>query len=190
MIVRGDAENARRWLNDRIYPELGSRPADSVAPAEVLALIRRVAKEGHAKTAEYIRQTLSRIFQHGVRNLCCKGDPAHACRGAIVVPPAVHHRPLCRTRVRSSGRILHFSRSDNLITEIVAQVLRRAQVNTSTRGKDSQLGLDARQPKQPRFMAWLEFNEQVYVAVRPVCAPQRRAEERQASNMVAAADRR
>jgi integrase len=87
-------ENARRWLDDRIYPELGSRPADSVEPAEILALIRRVAEEGHAKTAEYIRQTLSRIFQHGVRNLRCKGDPAHACRGAIIVPPATHHRPL------------------------------------------------------------------------------------------------
>ncbi len=57
-------------------------------------MIRRVADEGHAKTAEYIRQTLSRIFQHGVRNLRCNSDPAHACRGAIVVPPATHHRPL------------------------------------------------------------------------------------------------
>jgi integrase len=77
-----------------VYPEIGKRPANAIEAAEVLALIRSVAEEGHAKTAEYIRQTLSRIFQYGVRNLRCKSDPAHACRGAIVVPPAVHHRPL------------------------------------------------------------------------------------------------
>jgi hypothetical protein len=87
-------ENTRRWLNNRVYPEIGKRPANVVEPAEVLALIRSVAEEGHAKTAEYIQQTLSRIYQYGVRNLRCQSDPAHACRGAIVVPPAVHHRPL------------------------------------------------------------------------------------------------
>lgn len=87
-------ENTRRWLDARVYPEIGKRPANAVEPADVLALIRSVADEGHAKTAEYVRQTLSRIFQYGVRNLRCQSDPAHACRGAIVVPPAVHHRPL------------------------------------------------------------------------------------------------
>jgi hypothetical protein len=88
-------DNTRRWLDDRVYPEIGGRPADAVDPADVLALIRRVAKEGHAKTAEYIRQTLSRVFQHGVRNLRCKTDPAHACRGAIAVPCGSSSPPVC-----------------------------------------------------------------------------------------------
>jgi hypothetical protein len=55
-------ENTRRWLDDRVYPQIGGHPSDAVDPADVLALLRSVADEGHAKTAEYIRQTLSRIL--------------------------------------------------------------------------------------------------------------------------------
>ena len=51
---------------------------------------------------------------------------------------------ICRIRVRSSGCILHFGRAHNLVAEIAAQVLRRAQVNPSTRGETRQLGLDTR----------------------------------------------
>jgi integrase len=87
-------ENNRRWLDDRVHPALGNRAADSIEPGEILELVRRVAKEGHANTAECIRQLLSRVFRHAVRNMRCKSDPAHACRGAVVVPPAIHHRPL------------------------------------------------------------------------------------------------
>jgi hypothetical protein len=51
---------------------------------------------------------------------------------------------MCRTRVRSSGCILHFGRTDNLVAEIAAQVLRGAQVNPSIRSENRQLGLAAR----------------------------------------------
>jgi integrase len=52
-----------------------------------------VAKD-HPKSAEYIRQTLSRIFIYGVRNQRCVNDPAHAVRGAIVVPAPVSYQPM------------------------------------------------------------------------------------------------
>jgi integrase len=86
-------ENNRRWLDKRIYPAIGRRPAADVTSAEVLALVRDVAKD-HPKSAEYIRQTLSRIFIYGVRNQRCVNDPAHAVRGAIVVPPPVSYEPM------------------------------------------------------------------------------------------------
>jgi integrase len=91
-------ENARRWLDKRIYPAVGRRIAAEVTSADVLALVKDVAAK-HAKTAEYIRQMLSRIFTYGVRNLRCPSDPAHAVRGAITVPPAIHHRPLVEAEI-------------------------------------------------------------------------------------------
>jgi integrase len=87
-------KNTRRWLDARIYPTIGDRPADLIEPGEILDLIRGIANEGHANSAECIRQLVSRVFRYGVRNMRCKSDPAHVCRGSIVVPPAVHHRPL------------------------------------------------------------------------------------------------
>lgn len=91
-------ENHRRWLDKRVYPAIGRRPAMEVTSVDVLALVRDVAVE-HAKTAEYIRQTLSRIFTYGVRNLRCPNDPAHAVRGAITVPPPIHHKPLTSAEI-------------------------------------------------------------------------------------------
>lgn len=91
-------ENARRWLDKRIYPAIGRRPAAAVTSADVLSLVKDVAAK-HAKTAEYIRQMLSRIFTYGVRNLRCPNDPAHAVRGAVTVPPPVHHKPLTAAEI-------------------------------------------------------------------------------------------
>ena len=91
-------ENHRRWIDQRVYPAIGRRPAAEVTSADVLSLVKDVAAE-HAKTAEYIRQMCSRIFTYGVRNLRCPNDPAHAVRGAVTVPPAVHHKPLTAAEI-------------------------------------------------------------------------------------------
>lgn len=86
-------QNSRRWLDQRIYPPIGTRPASDVTAAEVLGLVKDMAKD-HAKSAETVRQMLSRIFVYGVRNQRCTSDPAHAVRGAIIVPPAVSYKPM------------------------------------------------------------------------------------------------
>ncbi|MEP7242470.1 MAG: Arm DNA-binding domain-containing protein, partial [Gammaproteobacteria bacterium] len=63
--------NTRRWLDQLVYPEMGSRIADEVTSADVLVLVKRIAAT-RPKTAEYVRQTLSRVFTHGINNLRCK----------------------------------------------------------------------------------------------------------------------
>lgn len=86
-------QNARRWLDQRIYPAIGSRTASEVTSTDVLGLVKDMAKD-HPKSAEYVRQTLSRIFVYGVRNQRCSSDPAHAVRGAVIVPPPVSYQPM------------------------------------------------------------------------------------------------
>jgi integrase len=68
-------------------PEIGA--------AEVLRLIKRVAKT-KATSAEWLRQTVSRVFAYGIRTLRApKGfNPAEAVRGAIIVPDQKHHPKL------------------------------------------------------------------------------------------------
>jgi integrase len=84
-------DSTRRWLDKRIYPSFGTRPADSITTTEILGFIKGIRQK---KTAESIRQLLSRVFRYGVLHERGKSDPAHACRGAIVVPQAEHHKPL------------------------------------------------------------------------------------------------
>lgn len=86
-------QNNRRWLDQRIYPAIGSRTASDVTAADVLGLVKEMAKQ-YPRSAEYVRQMLSRIFVYGVRTQRCDTDPAHAVRGAIIVPPVVSYQPL------------------------------------------------------------------------------------------------
>lgn len=87
--------NARRWLDNYIGPKLGPQPVSELQhePAEILSLIQTIA-ESHPKTAEDVRKTLVRIFQRAIVTLRAKQNPARECAGAIVVPPAVHHKPM------------------------------------------------------------------------------------------------
>jgi integrase len=86
-------KQARSWLDTKIYPSMGGSPISEVEPADVLALCKGIAAT-HPKTGEYIRLTLSRIFSYAIRNLRAKHNPAREVQGAIVVPPAEHHKPI------------------------------------------------------------------------------------------------
>lgn len=83
----------RRWIDKHIKPAFGSRPVADVEPADVLALIKTIAR-AHPKTAEHVRQTCARIFQYAIRTLRAKQNPAREVAGAIVIPPTVHHKAL------------------------------------------------------------------------------------------------
>jgi integrase len=88
-------ENFRRWL-DLVYQDLGEKTLQEIEAADVLAILRRIAAAGTPATAEYIRQTISRVFNHGILNLRApRGfNPAESCRGAIKVPKKKHHPKL------------------------------------------------------------------------------------------------
>jgi integrase len=84
----------RGWLDNHVYPDLENRPLETIDAADVLALVRRLADEGKARTAENVRWLVSRIYSYAARNLKVKVNPAKELRGAVQVPPPKHHRPL------------------------------------------------------------------------------------------------
>ncbi|HEY3851876.1 MAG TPA: site-specific integrase [Steroidobacteraceae bacterium] len=57
----------------------------------MLALIKGIK---FAKTAEYSRQILSRVFSFAILNLKVKTNPAREVRGAVTVPQATHYKPI------------------------------------------------------------------------------------------------
>jgi len=87
-------DNARRWLEQDVYPAIGSRPVTEVKPADVLDIVRRVAEERGARSAEYLRQTLSQVYGHAIRNLRATTNPARDVRGAIEHPEPKRRAPL------------------------------------------------------------------------------------------------
>jgi integrase len=77
--------NARRWLDQDIYPALGSRPIREVTADHVERIIRQIAEKRGAKSAEYARFTLAGVFKSLPRALGV-GNPARDVAGLIEVP--------------------------------------------------------------------------------------------------------
>ena len=69
------ADNAKRFLEQDIYPALGSKPIRDVTPDDVECLVRKVAKKRGGKSAHYMRLTLAGIYKKLPRALNA-GNPA------------------------------------------------------------------------------------------------------------------
>lgn len=82
-------DRARRYLDQRILPEIGKWPIREVTPADVLKLLRKAEKAG-PHVAIVTRQTLSSVFEHAIVNLRADSDPTHPVRRAIKKPPVSH----------------------------------------------------------------------------------------------------
>lgn len=86
--------HTRHYLTRDLYPAIGNKPVRLIAPADILAIMRRLEEAGTACTANFVRQTASRVFQHAIRNLRAEYDPAQSLRGAVVMPRSKHRAAL------------------------------------------------------------------------------------------------
>lgn len=86
--------NMSRWIS-WANEDFGNKPLPEIEASDVLALIKRIAKE-YPTSAESCRQVVSRVFNYGIRTLrAAKGfNPAEAIKGAVIVPPKKHHPKL------------------------------------------------------------------------------------------------
>ena len=109
-------DNNRRFL-DRAYEDFGNKPLPEVEAADVLALIKKVEAKGTPVTAEYIRQTVSRVFNYGILNLLApRGfNPAEAIRGAVKVPKKQHRAKLEPDAIGPFIRTIRESAEDEAI---------------------------------------------------------------------------
>lgn len=85
---------AEAWLENDVYPLIGTRSIRDLKPADVLDAMRRFEDRGARTSAERLRSMLSQIFRYAVRNLRADSDPAHAVKAAVTVPDTKHHPTL------------------------------------------------------------------------------------------------
>ncbi len=91
--------STHRWLTKELYPAIGNKPMRSITPADILAIMRRLEEAGTACTANYVRQTASRVFQYAIRNLRADYDPVQSLRGAVVIPRPKHRAALAAKEI-------------------------------------------------------------------------------------------
>lgn len=80
--------NRIRWLLEKAYPTLGSKPIEVIRPRDVLAVLKQLEAEGILESARRLRSIISRVFRFSVDTGRIERDVAADLRGAIATPTA------------------------------------------------------------------------------------------------------
>src|SRR5436190_206303 len=97
---------------------------------------------------------------------------------------------MCKTRTRSSSRILHLRHPNYLLPEIATQIACGTQIDAPPPEQHGERLLHRHHVKQGRRCAGFELDQEVDVAVRACRALEGRPEERQLSDVVRPAELR
>lgn len=79
-----------RWLLDKAYPKIGTRPIAKITAHEVLLVLRSVEATGRYESARRMRSVLGRVFRYAVATTRAERDPTGDLRGALTVPKPKH----------------------------------------------------------------------------------------------------
>ena len=77
--------NAKRWLEQDIYPAFGPKPVGDVTADDVERLVRALAEKRGAKSAHYARLVLAQVFKSLPRDLRL-GNPARDVGVVVELP--------------------------------------------------------------------------------------------------------
>jgi integrase len=93
------------WIFERLlYPYLGNRPVRTLAPPDVLAVLRRIESRGKIETAHRAKQRISQVMRYAIATGRADRDPIPDLRGAL--PPLnTEHRPAV-TEPKRVGELL------------------------------------------------------------------------------------
>lgn len=79
-----------RWLLDKAYPKIGTRPIAKITAHEVLLVLLSVEATGRYESARRMRSVLGRVFRYAVATTRAERDPTGDLRGALTVPKPKH----------------------------------------------------------------------------------------------------
>jgi len=98
-------------LQRDVFPAIGAKPIDAIAPPDLLNAIRSVELRGCGQTARRIRQRCSAIFGMAIAEGWCTTNPAATIAQALLPPkltqphPALTQIESCRELLRACDRI-------------------------------------------------------------------------------------
>ncbi len=93
-----------RRFEHNVFPLIGRRPINEVGAPELLRVIRKMESDGIAHSAVRTLSNCGHIFRYAVATGRVQRDIAADLRGAVYVPPVVHHPTI--TDERAVGELL------------------------------------------------------------------------------------
>jgi len=97
--------NKARWaLETYVFPEMGSRPINSITTPELLAVLKKIESKGLLETARRTKQRCGQVLRHAIGLGCCTRELTVDMRGLLEAPIVKHHAAL--TNPREVGQLL------------------------------------------------------------------------------------
>lgn len=75
----------------RMGPAFARLPISSIAPPDILAVLRRIEAKGNYETARRVLQLAGRVFRYAVATARLSSDPSRDLRGALTAPTPKHY---------------------------------------------------------------------------------------------------
>lgn len=98
------SDRTRRLLENDLYPYLGHRPINDIAPPELLAVLRKVEARGAVDMAHRAKQTAGQVFRYAVATGRAERDPSGDLLGALKDRKKKHYAAI--TDPRAVGPLL------------------------------------------------------------------------------------
>jgi integrase len=95
-----------RYLENDIFPYLGSRPIADIDAPELLETLRKIEKRKAHYIAGRVRQVSGQVFRYAIATARAKQDPSAALKGALTVRKTQHYAALGIKDVPDSIRTL------------------------------------------------------------------------------------
>jgi integrase len=85
--VEKHAQDVLDSLEGDVFPSIGSIQMRDIAPADVLAVLRKIESRGARETAKRVRQRISAVFIYAVATGRANGDPAGLLKTVMAPQP-------------------------------------------------------------------------------------------------------
>jgi integrase len=83
-----------KWFASLLQKGIGDRPIGEIEPLEILAVLKKIEKQGNHETAKRTRAFAARVFRYAVVTGRAKFNPAADLGEALVVPKVKHYAAL------------------------------------------------------------------------------------------------
>ncbi|HHR6043390.1 TPA: tyrosine-type recombinase/integrase [Providencia alcalifaciens] len=138
---KGYASEILRCFENDVFPFIGSRPIDQLAPLELLAVLQKIEKRGALEQASKIRRRCGEVFRYAVITGRAKYNPAPDLSGAMNKPETKHFPFLQESEIPDFVKALN-NYQGSKITKYATQLLMLTGVRTV----------------ELRFAEWPEFD--------------------------------
>lgn len=102
--VAGYRVKVEAWLDNDVFPWVGSRPAAELEAPDFLAVARRIEKRGAFESAHRIMQNCGQVMRYAIATGRATRNPVADLRGALTPAPEQHHPAI--TDPRELGPLL------------------------------------------------------------------------------------